>query len=149
MSLMHSSNIVFEMLQGGTDQNGIVNRGADFDSVLDSQTTSQSQHFGAVGLHVKIAQRARIGPWRNSINPAKSGPLPTAENGMVHGVIGPLPELGRSLWHCAGAARHRRLIDPQANVEPPFRIAFYMHCLRVPLNRMTFLGHPLGQLRLF
>jgi hypothetical protein len=46
----------------GTDQHCIMDRCADLDSAFRCQAASQAaQHLGAVALHWKVPQRARIG----------------------------------------------------------------------------------------
>src|SRR5438105_2225742 len=63
------------------------------DAVLGSQTTGQAQHFRTTGLHMKVADRARIGTRENPIPPAKYRALPAAEHRVIQGVITPAPEL--------------------------------------------------------
>ena len=66
----------------------------DFESAFNPQATGESQQFAAFGLHVEIAQRTRVEFRRNPIDPAEARPLPAAENGVIGGVVAPLPELG-------------------------------------------------------
>jgi hypothetical protein len=61
---VHPGNVLLYPVNRRFNENGIVNRRADFYTVLDSQTAGEPQHFRAVSLLVKIADR--------KLNPAGS-----------------------------------------------------------------------------
>jgi hypothetical protein len=65
---------------------------AKLNSVL-YPAASESEHFRAVCLHVKVAERPRIRILWDMVDPAKNRDLRFVHHGVVNRVIGPLPEL--------------------------------------------------------
>ena len=60
-----------EGLQGGLNQEGIVERGTDPDPPFGRQADGQAQHFCPIRLHREIAERAGIDRAPNVQRPAK------------------------------------------------------------------------------
>src|ERR671919_226070 len=83
---------LIELIKGSFDEQGIMDRGTDLDTVLRSETTRQAQHLRTVRLHWKIAQRTGVGSPVDMDRPAEHRTQFPVEHGMIECGIGPGPE---------------------------------------------------------
>ena len=63
-TLLHQADVLVDSFEGGENHHCVVNWRTDFHPCLHSLAATQAQHFGTVGLHVKIAGASGVWPLR-------------------------------------------------------------------------------------
>ena len=63
-TLLHQADVLVDSFEGAENHHRVVDWCTNFHSCLHSLTATQAQHFGTVGLHVKIAGASGVWPLR-------------------------------------------------------------------------------------
>src|SRR5262249_53627160 len=96
-ALEHGRNIGFKFADRRHNQHSVMNRSTNPNSGFGPQTTCQTQHFCAVGLHMKVANRPWVRVRKHLEPPPKYRTLPSEKHRVIQGHITPSPKLAEHL----------------------------------------------------
>jgi len=74
---LHCGRVFIDFIYGRLDEDGVMDGGANLDSNLNSENTAEPKHICPVGLHRKVANRARVRSAGGSQSPAENCMKPT------------------------------------------------------------------------
>jgi len=113
---VHASDIFVDPLYRSHDHQGVMNGRTNCNLIFDPQAASQPEHFRAIGLHEKVAKRARIEVRSYMVGPAENGLLPSVQNSFVNSVVQQAPKHFVNLAvHSQQVSRYKPGVWPSSN----------------------------------